>query len=334
MKTSIEHRRSRIRALAIFLPLIALAPAALSQSVPPPSNSSAGPPMAAAGGLYFYPKNGQSADQQAADRYACYTWAVNESKFEPAGGAGTGQNGSGLADFRRAMRACLEGRGYSVSAAPAQAPSAPPVAAPPGPVKPSWIESRPELTYHPLEVQIDGGYTVAAGTTSQTLSGGANAGVGLIWFPAAALPAGIRVEGSWSRFDIKDRALTPGFSYGREDIYGGDADLQLDLAHRSSRSKLYLLGGMGWYRMQTRLRQVAYESGTACGWYYCVPGYFPAVVGERNTTSDWQRSWNAGIGWEAAIAPSASFFIEARYRHFLANGNHMSFVPISVGFRF
>jgi hypothetical protein len=35
-----------------------------------------------------------------------------------------------------------------------------------------------------------------------------------------------------------------------------------------------------------------------------------------------------------AAAPRTSFFIEARYRHFLPNSNRMSFVPISVGFRF
>ena len=334
MKTLIEDRSAPVGALAICLFLAASAPA-IAQPPSTPSDSSTETPMAAAGGLYFYPKNGQSTDQQAADRYACYGWSVKESKFDPAAGAGTHQSGSGLDEFRRAMRACLEGRGYSVTAAPAAASSAPPPSTAPGPVKPFWApSSAPELTYRPLEVQIDGGYTVAAGETNQTLSGGPNAGLGFTWFPTSALPAGLRVDGSWSRFDIKNRALNPGFSYGRQDIYGGDADLQLDLAHRSSRSKLYLLGGMGWYRVQTRQRQVAYESGTVCGWYYCVPGYFPTVVAEKNTTSDWQRSWNAGIGWEAAIAPGSSFFIEARYRHFLPNSNHMSFVPISLGFRF
>jgi opacity protein-like surface antigen len=334
MKTLIEDRRSLFCALAVCLSLATSAPA-ISQPPAAPGGSSNG--ASAAGGLYFYPKNGQSADQQAADRYACYGWAVKQSRFDPA--ADTGQNGAGLDEFRRAMSACLEGRGYSVSAAPASAPRPPPAATAPVPIRPYRASTPPELAYHPLEVQIDGGYTVAAGTTDQSLSGGANVGLGLTWFPTSALPVGLRVDGSWSRFDLKDRALSAGFSDGRDDIYGGDADLQLDLAHRSSRSKLYLVGGMGWYRVQTRLRQVAYESGTVCGWYYCVPGYFPAVVGERNTTTDWQRSWNAGIGWEAAIAPSTSFFIEARYRHFLPksnqpNSNHMSFVPISVGFRF
>ena len=119
-----------------------------------------------------------------------------------------------------------------------------------------------------------------------------------------------------------------------ENIYGGDADLQLDLAHHSTRSKLYLLGGMGWYRIETQLRQFQYQPGTICGWYYCANGYVPQVVAENNTTSTWQKAWNAGLGWEVAIAPSASFFIEARYRHFLPNRNKLNMVPITVGFRF
>lgn len=331
------------RALWLGLPLAAASAPAMSQSVTASSGSAT--PMSAAGGLYVSPKNGQSSDQQASDRYACYTWAVKESGFDPSVSA-AGSASSGLQQYRRAMTACLEGRGYSVSTASPQSPATPSA---PGPsVAASTAmpvefrpESTPELKYQPFQFQIDGGYTAAVGTIDQTLSGGPNVGLGFTWFPTSALPLGLRVEGSWSRFGIKDRALAadyPGFTSGRNDIYGGDADLQLDLAHRSSRSKLYLLGGVGWYRVQTQLRQVTYQSGTICGWYYCTAGYFPTLTGERNTTTDWQKSWNAGIGWEMAVAPSTSFFIEARYRHFLpssgSNSSHMSFVPVSLGLRF
>jgi hypothetical protein len=67
-----------LRAVWLCLTLAAAAPA-LSQSAPPPSTSSTSAPLTAAGGLYVSPKNGQTVDQQAADRYACYTcgrWAT------------------------------------------------------------------------------------------------------------------------------------------------------------------------------------------------------------------------------------------------------------------
>ncbi|HTW73715.1 MAG TPA: DUF6515 family protein [Steroidobacteraceae bacterium] len=89
--------------------------------VTPPADTQPGTPPAApalgGGDLYIYPKNGQSATQQAADRYECHTWAKNQTDFDPSQpGAGTasGQLAIKTAQYNRAMTACLEARGYSV----------------------------------------------------------------------------------------------------------------------------------------------------------------------------------------------------------------------------
>jgi hypothetical protein len=78
---------------------------------PPPANYPApgaapAPGGAAVGsGLYAYPRNGQSDEQQAADRQECEQWA----------GSQTGGDASGNSpDYPRALTACLQGRGYSV----------------------------------------------------------------------------------------------------------------------------------------------------------------------------------------------------------------------------
>jgi hypothetical protein len=56
-------------------------------------------------GLFAYPKNGQSDEQQATDRSECAQWA----------GGQTGSDGAAASlDYRRALTACLQGRGYSV----------------------------------------------------------------------------------------------------------------------------------------------------------------------------------------------------------------------------
>jgi len=68
------------------------------------------------------------------------------------------------------------------------------------------------------------------------------------------------------------------FTSGHQNIYGADADLQLDLAARSSRAKMYLFGGAGWYGEQTYLRQVSLEYGTFCDPYFCGPGYLPILT--------------------------------------------------------
>lgn len=67
--------------------------------------------------LYVYPRSGQSAEQQAADRYECHRWAVEETGFDttqPAGRTAAERPAEPRAAYARAITACLEARGYSV----------------------------------------------------------------------------------------------------------------------------------------------------------------------------------------------------------------------------
>ncbi len=318
-----------------------LAAPALPQSVPQ-TNATSG----SAGQAIITPKNGQSNDQLWFDRYECYTWAKSQSGFDPSVGRFQG-NSSGADAYRRAFAACLDGRGYGVVwSVPPPSESAPaPTQPPPSVVHtvPSAASSSisyvyapgPELKYEPIAVQIEGGYTVAAGTTGSYLNDGPNVGVGLTWYPTSALPVGVRVDGSYSWFDAGHELLdSGGYTNGHENIYGGDADLQLDLAHRSSRNKLYLIGGGGYYHEQVHLRQVSLESGLFCGYFGCGTGLGPVVTAEERETSAWRRSWNAGLGWETAVADHASFFLEARYWRIAPLASKTQFVPIRAGLRF
>jgi hypothetical protein len=66
--------------------------------------------------VFVYPRNGQTADQQARDRYECYRFAVAQTGFDPMHSAGAPQasHAEPLSDYDRAQAACLEGRGYTV----------------------------------------------------------------------------------------------------------------------------------------------------------------------------------------------------------------------------
>lgn len=67
---------------------------------------------------YVYPRQGQSAQQQAADEYDCHRWAVQQTGFDPSQFAlDPGQPlppMSVRADYLRARGACLDARGYTV----------------------------------------------------------------------------------------------------------------------------------------------------------------------------------------------------------------------------
>jgi hypothetical protein len=67
--------------------------------------------------LFIYPKNGQSEQQQATDRYECHHWAAGQTGFDPTqplADLSTSQIAEKRAAYQRAMTACLEARGYSV----------------------------------------------------------------------------------------------------------------------------------------------------------------------------------------------------------------------------
>ena len=295
-------------------------------------------------GLYISAKNGQSPEQQATDRYECHSWASGQTGFDstrPGAGVAASEYASRRDLYQRAMTACLDARGYSVSvAAPAAAAPAMPLAPPryAAPVStPPVATPAPELKYHAIEFQIDGGYSVTTGSASQYLNGGSNVGLGLTWTPTPSLPVGVRLDGSYSWFDDRRSALNDngyGYSFGHENIYGGDADLQLDLAHNSSRAKWYLFGGAGLYREDSEIKRVSLVNGIICNYFFCEPGVFPAVTAVERNTSNWHDSWNAGLGFETAFADRGSFFIEARYLRIRPNDSKLEFVPIRVGLRF
>jgi hypothetical protein len=73
--------------------------------------------------LFVYPKSGQSAEQQARDKFECHSWAKDQTGFDPTQPGGTAAAGRAppvaewaakRQDYARAQTACLEGRGYSV----------------------------------------------------------------------------------------------------------------------------------------------------------------------------------------------------------------------------
>jgi opacity protein-like surface antigen len=327
------------------LPLLLVSLPALAQYVATPSPQESAP--AATSGtatkeFEISARNGQSEERQWSDRYDCHRWATTQGGFDPtrkSAEAAPNADAAAREQYRRAFTACLEARGYSVRyGAPVVATPPPPRPAP-RPATPVRQYAPATVTgsgYRPLAMQIDFGYTVATGTTDRLLEDGGNVGFGFTWFPTPALPVGLRVDGSYTSFRAKDALLqnSGGFTSGHVNVYGGDADLQLDLAHRSSRSKLYLFGGVGWYREQTHLRQVSYEQGTVCDYFFCEVGLFPVLTGEQRTTSNWHSSWNAGLGWEAALSGGASFFVEARYLRIGPHNNPMQFIPIRAGLRF
>lgn len=63
------------------------------------------------GEIFVYPNRGQSDELRDRDRYECYVWASKQTDYDPAAGSPELKNAG---NYRRAISACLEGRGYTV----------------------------------------------------------------------------------------------------------------------------------------------------------------------------------------------------------------------------
>lgn len=87
----------------------AAAPAAVASASTAAASTAAAPQSTK---VIAYPRNAQSAEQQARDHYECYQFGVAQSGFDPmrSGAIGVEQQ----ATFDRAQNACFEGRGYTV----------------------------------------------------------------------------------------------------------------------------------------------------------------------------------------------------------------------------
>lgn len=75
------------------------------------------PPAQVGDDFFMYPRNGQSEQQQAKDRYECHLWAKQQTGYDPTlplGGVAGDISAQKRADYHRAMAACLDGRGYTI----------------------------------------------------------------------------------------------------------------------------------------------------------------------------------------------------------------------------
>jgi len=309
----------------------------VSMPVSAPARSQSGPDSVAAiaaqpaaTDFQLSPKNHQDEEQQWFDRYECDSLVKRQSGYDPTHEQDGPSQQAGSEEYVRAMSICLTQRDYEVRYAPPRPPPPPSFTlyqAPSGP------PAARELRYRALSVQAGGGYSVAAASTAQYVHGGANAGAALNWFPSAALPLGVRLEGGYMWLTPASQLLAlngVGYNRGQQDLYGGDFDLRLNLSHPPARQQLYLVAGVGWYRASTLLQEVS--SQRICGVHEC--SVFQSLLAQERDTSPWESSWNAGLGWEIALDSRSAFFLEVRYRHIDREGGSSQLVPIVLGLRF
>jgi hypothetical protein len=100
-----------------YSPYYAPPPVVIREQPPVYAQPAPSVPSSSAGRIFVYPRQGQSKELQAKDRYECHSWAVSQTYYDPTqptSGMPEAQLNQMRADYQRAMGACLDGRGYTM----------------------------------------------------------------------------------------------------------------------------------------------------------------------------------------------------------------------------
>jgi opacity protein-like surface antigen len=153
-------------------------------------------------------------------------------------------------------------------------------------------------------VGVSGGLAVPTGDFGDLSSSGYNISAH-VGFQPATLPVGVRIEGMYNRFDVKDDLG----GEGHTNILAltGNAVLAARPATEGS-VRPYAIGGVGVYNVKFSAPNVSSESDTKFG-------------------------LNVGAGIELPLS-GISAFLEARYHHVFGDGGSIGMIPIVVGIKF
>jgi opacity protein-like surface antigen len=155
-----------------------------------------------------------------------------------------------------------------------------------------------------LHFGVAGGVTLPQGD-DDFLENGWHGQVLATWEPPV-LPLGLRVDGTYLRMDNNTDRTGEG---GGVDVIAGTANVVLGF--RLVVVKPYILGGVGYYHLDSSIRSV-----------------------DGSSFEDTNRpGWNAGVGVSFSLG-KVNLFVEGRYHTVDTAGDRFDFVPVSVGLVF
>jgi opacity protein-like surface antigen len=171
----------------------------------------------------------------------------------------------------------------------------------------------------PVTFGVSGGLTLPTGDAGDVVKTGFNAGAHLAFKPAM-LPIGLRVEGQFHQFGLKEISeggisLEPDGNYR---IISGTVNGIFGVPAASSAFRPYVIGGVGMYN-----QKLSFD-----------------ILGEELSESETKFGLNGGVGIEFGLSGLATF-LEARY-HYILNGDdeetgessRTKIIPISFGIKF
>ncbi len=162
------------------------------------------------------------------------------------------------------------------------------------------FEARAQVSAaRPVKIGIAGGVAIPTSDLSDVASTGFN-GTVTVGFSPAMIPLGIRIDGAYNQFAIKD-------ALGGGNIHFTSVTGNFVYKIPGATVSPYAIGGAGWYQAEVNL-----------------PGL--------GTGSENKIGWNLGGGISMPLS-GFSTFIEARYNQ-VQTDTPLKFIPITFGVMF
>ena len=207
--------------------------------------------------------------------------------------------------------------------------------------------ARPDDTSRDWFGFFTAGWVVPQSDTSDVLDDDWTVSGGAMYWPTD-WPVGLVFEAAYTDLKVSNKALNaindaiasdPG-NDGRVD--GGSLEnwqltANVVWAPGSSDSGFYLTGGLGFYS----LHGVLTETGLVYYPPFCDPWYwwwcYPGGVGSGNIIragdSTTEYGWNVGLGY-AFPTRAGQVFFEAKYHEINTDSQNVTYLPVTLGFRF
>jgi hypothetical protein len=187
--------------------------------------------------------------------------------------------------------------------------------------------------YHPLTINVGGGFTAITGRLEGRLDHGGNfqAGAGYFFNPYVGFTGNFMFHQLGITRSALDRLNQPD---GNARIYSFtfDPTVRIPIGGRAS---IYFLAGGGYIRRTVEFTQPTLAQTTIFDpwWGYFGPGLVPVdrVLGSVTTDGG---VYNVGGGVNIPVGRSGiKMFFEARYVHGFTEDTHTRIIPITVGIR-
>jgi hypothetical protein len=164
----------------------------------------------------------------------------------------------------------------------------------------------------PVAFGVTAGATKALGDFGDVVDVGYNVGGLLEWGSTPSLPFGIRIDGAYHRFSVKEKLLTGSGVDANASITTGTANAVFQLPMGTGATiGAYVIGGAGIYHLNVS------ASCADCG--------EPSMSESRN-----KFGLNGGGGLKVPLS-GFSAFVEARYHHIFTDDGATKMVPVSFG---